>query len=166
MTVSDGKFVALLGPVPPASLPFVEALAASEAKWFSSDPPPQWSAAGPDEWSYVVLSRGVPVGFARLVRASASREPGLATVMVAHYAVSEPFRRRGIAAFVLAQLEAIAHRQGCGLIACVLAHNEPSVALCRRYFGGELYRGEDDGGEVVVFGNGRAATEIEAFWAD
>lgn len=121
-----------------------------EAQWFSFNPPLNWFAVGPDQWCWSVIYCGDVVGFAQCSHWQGESEP---PIIVGRYAVREEHRRRGHASAILSALDAHAERLGLPLVACVLSTNEPSLALCRKYFGEHLYVAEDEGNEVVVFGS-------------
>ena len=106
------------------------------------------SAAGPEQWNMLVVTpAGTPVGFGRL------RYQTNVGVLVATYCVAEAYRRQGIGTAILDRLHTLATSLGHGFGAAVYALNRPSLALCTKHFGRELYRGEVEGKEVVVFGD-------------
>lgn len=139
-----------LEPVAPCHLPFLAALLEREAQWFSFNPPLDWCAAGPDQWCWMVVTDDEVVGFAQCSRWQDGTAP---PVLVSRYAVREDRRRLGYGGAILRELDAHAEALGLPLVACVMATNEPSLALCRQYFGEPLYTGEDQGMEIVVFGS-------------
>lgn len=178
----------VLGPITiwPDGKPFVDALLASEAKWFHfpggfhhdriTDREANWLVLEPHhvhdrtcfddpgpahgkpsaicgKWAG---ERGRLVGFARLWF-----HPQYG-VLVASYAVAEPFRRQGYGRAILRELHKVCERRDLGMIAAVKKSNAPSLALCAEHFGPSLFEGDAPGSDepVVVFGDTRAVERI------
>lgn len=136
---------------------YVSRLLEREARWFRFRAEPRLAEAhGPEQWNFVAVTPGrVPIGCGML-RAQVEL-PG---VLVAHFAVDPMLRRKGAGRAIVGHLHTLAAFLDCGLVAAVLAENAPSLALCRTHFGEELYRGDVDGAEVVVFGDEAAELAI------
>ena len=136
---------------------FVSQLLVREARWFRflDGGPHLRKSHGPTEWNFVAVTPdGFPLGFGRLVYQD---EMG---VLVGSYAVEERWRRRGVGRLILGHLHTLAAYLDSGFIAAVFGNNASSLGLCQAHFGPELYRGDVDGAEVVVFGDAKAEASI------
>lgn len=137
----------------PSEADALSAFIKREEQWFEFVPAIDWSANGPEQWNYSAVVCGQLIGFGRLSYQSNLCAPCL----VASYGVLEPFRRRGYGMAILRALDGLSDGMGLPLLAAVLHGNEPSLSLCRRYFGEHVWDGETGGGlQARVFGNARA----------